>query len=353
MKRAAIVGLALLLSAPAFARELPAFYRGIRPLGMGGAFTAVADDENALFYNPAGLDRVETLRVAVLNPLVEINEDGVDFYKDARDTDFNDVVEVTQLLQDHVGDYLHARSSLFPNVSLRHYAVGVLGQATVNAQVNNTAFPELQVNDALITGSGHFGTGWGFFDGVLRVGGGIKYVTARAMHDKIYTSREIASDDFEDEVRDDLERGSGLGFDVGAMVEVPVLLKPTFAVMVENVGDLDLGDAGRLEQQVNVGVSVRHSFSWVTLTGAADYSDVLSQVGEDDDAYKRIHFGLEARLWKMLFLRAGYNQGYATFGASLDFPVVRIDYANYAEEIGSSAGDRCDRRHVFQLTFGW
>ncbi len=28
---------------------------GVRPLGMGGAFTALADDENALFYNPAGL----------------------------------------------------------------------------------------------------------------------------------------------------------------------------------------------------------------------------------------------------------------------------------------------------------
>ncbi len=28
---------------------------GARPLGMGGAFTALADDENAVFYNPAGL----------------------------------------------------------------------------------------------------------------------------------------------------------------------------------------------------------------------------------------------------------------------------------------------------------
>jgi hypothetical protein len=45
------------LWAPGFllAEELPVFYRGVRPLGMGGAFTAVADDENAIFYNQANI----------------------------------------------------------------------------------------------------------------------------------------------------------------------------------------------------------------------------------------------------------------------------------------------------------
>jgi hypothetical protein len=31
------------------------FYTSARPMGMGGAFTAVADDINAVYYNPAGL----------------------------------------------------------------------------------------------------------------------------------------------------------------------------------------------------------------------------------------------------------------------------------------------------------
>jgi hypothetical protein len=34
---------------------------GVRPLGMGGAFAALADDENALFYNPAGLGLLEKM----------------------------------------------------------------------------------------------------------------------------------------------------------------------------------------------------------------------------------------------------------------------------------------------------
>ena len=35
--------------------SLPDSYEGARPMGMGGAFVAVADDPNAVFYNPAGL----------------------------------------------------------------------------------------------------------------------------------------------------------------------------------------------------------------------------------------------------------------------------------------------------------
>jgi len=44
----------LLLILPAYAVPLN-FYSGARPMGMGGVFTAVADDVNAIFYNPAGV----------------------------------------------------------------------------------------------------------------------------------------------------------------------------------------------------------------------------------------------------------------------------------------------------------
>lgn len=45
-------------SAVAASSQLGALFEigaGARPLGMGGAFVGVADDENAVFYNPAGL----------------------------------------------------------------------------------------------------------------------------------------------------------------------------------------------------------------------------------------------------------------------------------------------------------
>lgn len=351
MRRALFVLAALLLACPVLARELPTFYRGVRPLGMGGAFTAVADDANAIFYNPAGLDKIRQAGVGLVNPLVEVNKNGVDFYRDAKDADLNDTAEVTRLLQDHMGDYLHARAALYPNFAMRRFAVGVLGQATANAQPNNSAYPEVDV-EALASVSGHAGLGFGFFEGVLKVGGAAKYVRAERLQ-QIYTAAEIAAEGFEDRVQDDLKQGSGWGLDAGAMVEFPVALKPTLAVTVQNLGDVELGDAGTLPQQINVGVSISHSFSWITLIGAADWVDVTTDVGSDDDPYKRLHLGVEAQLWQRLAVRCGLSQGYGAFGVGLDLWMLKFDYATYAEELGSAAGNRADRRHSLQVTLGW
>ncbi|MEA3356018.1 MAG: hypothetical protein U9Q23_01555 [Candidatus Bipolaricaulota bacterium] len=39
---------------------------GARPVGMGNAFVAIADDENALFYNPAGLGDIDHIGISSL-----------------------------------------------------------------------------------------------------------------------------------------------------------------------------------------------------------------------------------------------------------------------------------------------
>jgi hypothetical protein len=352
MKRFAIAMAVASCATWATAAELPSYFDGVRPLGMGGAFTAVADDENALFYNPAGLDRVERWSMGLVNPLLEVGEKGMDLYKDSTDTDFDQEAEVIDLLQDYVGEYLHVRAALFPHVVMKHFALGVLGQATVNAEVHNPQYPEVQLS-ALATTGAHAGFGYGFWDGKLRLGVGGKYIKAKRL-DQTYTAFDIAQPGFEDRIKDDdLKDGSGFGFDLGVMTTLPVLLEPTFALTILNVADTDLGDAGELPQQINLGVSASHSLGWVTLVGAADWVDVTQNLGSDDDPYRRLHFGLEGRLARILSLRAGLSQGYGAFGASVDFKLLKLEYATYAEEIGSAAGDRSDRRQVVQASLGW
>ena len=62
-----IPGLILLLAAAAQAAETASYLDigvGARGLGMGGAYTALADDAHSVYWNPAGLARLEKREVA-------------------------------------------------------------------------------------------------------------------------------------------------------------------------------------------------------------------------------------------------------------------------------------------------
>jgi hypothetical protein len=61
-----LVALAGAAAPPARADVPHPTLQGIRPLGMGDAFVAVVDDRNALYYNPAGLARLDRTRLSGL-----------------------------------------------------------------------------------------------------------------------------------------------------------------------------------------------------------------------------------------------------------------------------------------------
>ncbi|MFC1877463.1 hypothetical protein ACFL2E_09375 [Thermodesulfobacteriota bacterium] len=49
----------------------------------------------------------------------------------------------------------------------------------------------------------------------LRAGASIKFISRKSL-EEIYTATDIASDDFEDKVEDDVNSGSGVSIDLGA-----------------------------------------------------------------------------------------------------------------------------------------
>ena len=55
------------------AREYRWTHYGVRPLGMGNAYVGVADDFNAIFYNPAGLARLDRWDWEIINPTFTTN----------------------------------------------------------------------------------------------------------------------------------------------------------------------------------------------------------------------------------------------------------------------------------------
>lgn len=341
----------------AMAKQYPRLYRGVRPLGMGDAFTAVADDENALFYNPAGLSRMSAFQIGIVNPLIEVSEKSIDLVQDAQDANLDDTGEVADLLEKYVGEHQHARVSLFPHVGFNVAGAGVmiggLGQARVDADIRNPVWPEAHVDMIMDYGAiGGFGlelplTG-------LHAGVALKFLQRESLSE-IYTAVDIAATDFEDRLDDDMQSGSGFSADLGVIYElgfVPVF-DTNVALVVQNVPEMDMGDAKDIDTQANLGLSIEKSFSAFGFVGALDYKDLTGAIEEDDDIAKRIHIGAELRFLKVFAVRAGLNQGYVSAGATLDLWVLRFDFATYSEEIGAYAGQREDRRYVGQITIGW
>lgn len=354
-----LVAIALMASRAASAEPLPLFYQGIRPLGMGGAFTAVADDENAMFYNPAGLNSIQGFgRFELLNPLVALSTNTREFAADLQDvadaqSDAQQAILAAALLDKWLGDHFHARASVFPNVTFHNFGIGVLGQGVLDGAVHNPAGSNaLRVRGGYdVAGLVSGAIGFSPAGTTLRLGITGKFIR-RELLDQSYTASDLVRQDGIDLGRD-LRDGSGFGVDLGMILGLSLPLNPAVGVTIQNIGDVDLGAAGSLPQQINAGVALRPLLPFGTLTLAADMLDVTKELGADNDTAKRLHLGAELALPAILSLRTGLHQGYISAGATVDLRVLKLAYAYSIEEIGAFAGQTPDRRHVAQLSLGF
>lgn len=339
------------------AKAYPVLHRGVRPLGMGGAFTALADDENALFYNPAGLSAIQRFDLAVVNPLVDVSKKSIELFQDYQDIDTDDVGQVTDLMRKYIGEHQHLQLSLFPYAGFRVADTGVmvggLAQAVADVDIRNPAWPEAYVDFVqdigLIAGAGLKVPITG-----LKLGVAAKYLHRKSL-EEIYTAPDIADNGFEDRFEDEQKSGSGFSLDMGAIYTLPFfeLIKTDVGLAILNIPQMDMGDARDIKTQANIGIACEKALAKFRLVGTLDYLDLTHALDQDGDIGKRLHAGLELRTPFYLAVRVGVNQGYFTAGATADFRFLRLDFATYAEEAGAYAGQRSDRRYVGQITIGW
>lgn len=324
---------------------------------MGGAFTALADDENALFYNPAGLSAIQRLDLAVLNPMVDVSKKSIDLYNDSRDIDTDNEGQVADLMRKYIGEHQHLQASLFPYAGFRAASTGImiggLAQATLDADIRNPAWPEADVDYVQDLG---LLAGFGLPLPIkgLRIGAAAKWIQRKSL-EQVYTAADIADNGFSDRFEDDQKSGSGFSADLGAIYTLPFIhfIKTDIGVSVLNLPQMDMGDAKDIKTQANVGLCLEKMLANFRLVGTIDYLDFTQALEEDKDVGKRLHMGLELKTPWFISIRGGVNQGYFTAGASADFRLVRLDFAAYSEEVGAYAGQRSDQRYIAQITIGW
>src|SRR3989339_1270745 len=152
MRRFFVVAVSFMLfSVIVSASETAVFIRGTRALGMGGSFTAISDDQNAFFFNPAGLTQRQGGQFTLFELPVTITEDALKFYQFYQDnedkmSDFEELdptekADLVSEINNTVTRYKTRVRLGFPNVSYLSgpgfisWGLGVFDQADIGFQI--------------------------------------------------------------------------------------------------------------------------------------------------------------------------------------------------------------------------
>ena len=328
------------------ASELLEPYTSVRGLGMGNAFTAVAEQGDAIFYNPAALARVSGFHWTIIDPAVGANG--------TQAVEVANIAAGTNTMADKISN-LYGKSIwlgggaktsfVFPGFGIAGYTHGDVG---LNLQ--NPAYPQMNLNYIFDYGIA-IGGAIDFIPGIWSLGMTVRRVNRTGTNLPLGPS-VLATLDL-DAIKNQLKnRGSGYGLDVGTLITIPGPVRPTLAVTIRNAGytafsfEEGVRAPPRAEPDITVGASFVIDAPLVKITPAIDYRYFDRT---DIQNGKKLHVGAEIEL-PLLSLRAGLYQGYYSAGVGLDAGVLAIDAATWGVELGEYPGQLEDRRYMVQMT---
>ncbi|MCB5278510.1 MAG: hypothetical protein LHW59_03185 [Candidatus Cloacimonetes bacterium] len=315
-----------LLSVPAFAGRYAGDFMmigaGVRALGMGGAFSALADDGSAIYWNSGGLSQIRESEVSAMHAFLYGDLASYDFlsYVQPLPNDVSIAFNVTRLTVSDI-PYFDEKYLLGTNVDERIN--------NMNDQLPGIPDGTFRSTDDLyqfaFSKTIRFGAnmGWQFFEipFELGMGGNVKFIQRR--------------------IKDNL--GSGTGLDLG------VKLRTDMAVLFDedSLGDLNFGinfqDVAGTSILWDTNSEMRDKVLFNTKTGIAlvqpitSIKSVFSLAYDYDYVYQGTsHYGLDWNYDERANLRIGYYDKNFSCGASLKVYGIFIDYALITNPIGIS-----------------
>jgi hypothetical protein len=339
-------------------------FEGTRAMGMGNAFTAVADDNTAIFYNPAGLSQLEK---GESNWFIKLDADPEikDFYDeiDTASKQTDSASALTNAIQKRYGD----------TFSLRLPSLGVLWarpnwgisfiplDLSIDMGLNRAVGPGVNLT-AIQDSTLAFSYNWKIKKwqnaGSFNVGVTTKLIY-RVNVDEIVDIATIDQSDGEIFDKNDAKEGMTLDADVGFLWKGPwQSFNPSASLVVRNIGDYGyfsnlklVGDQTGAPQKLHRVIDLGYAMdlpSWWIWSSKVSF-DIRDMLHPNWNYIKGTHLGVEF-MWQVASWfrggwRAGLNQGYWTAGFTGEFGFFKLDLASYGEEIGVQ-GTRNENRRV-------
>lgn len=330
-------------------REL---YQGARAMAMGNAFVSIADDEEALFYNPAGLAGIDSSTFQYLNSNLEISGDIVDATKSSYDQFKNLSGDTLNIL---MGKDVYLHGNYVPTYVTRNFGLAILFDQQLSLISQNKSLPQVEMGYQTTNGV-QMGYGFSLNRGrksqsEVRFGVGFKYLFRRGGYYTL-TQKQIVNMS-QDELKQIVgDFGSGVGFDLGTqyIYHFSSHLKVQAGAAWTEIGGVSFGNdtAEPIPGNLSAGLSVRYEFAHMAATLAYD----MRHINDSVDSSLRNHLGAELSipLFKVL---VGLNEVYPTFGLGFDLGVVQLLAVTYAEEQSSLAKINPERRYLLHIGMGF
>lgn len=354
-----LIGLALcfLTSVDGLARQdlIPGSrYTSARGAALGDANLPYADDVmSGLFYNPAGLSKVNRFEMTPVNVMSYLNNDFFNLWN----SNFYSAVSLPSYvnrLNQTPGQFGGMGGQLGFGLGVPGLSVGLLVLSQVGAKSNGDGTVTWKSTYQLVPA---FGTGFKLLSGLLRVGYSLQWVNSAQ---GTVTASETGPIGYDL----GLARGSTFSHTLGATVTLPMDFLPTFNLVVRNVLDsvynpfsllpVSQGSTTLPPTEVTTGDA---SFSAQMILGKGALGRFVIQSRDFTDRthvtyMAHIAAGMEVDFNGKLQLRGGFGSGYPCAGIGIKRRGAQFDFTVYSEEIGSGYLSQKDTRYVFQYQMG-
>lgn len=333
------------------AQSLSETSRSLRALGMGGVYIPFVTGADAVFYNPAALGRVSGLDIKLASVAVgggSTSDLTQETLNELQNIDPNDPSTFNNLF----GKRIWLQGTGKVAFALPYFGMGYLTDYETSLELHNPAYPEFDTyfrNDTAIYLGGAVPLG-----PVSYLGMSLKRINRWGGNSQQLSLTEVSNATSIDDIGRNFDRkGQGYGLDLAVMTEIPLpLLKPTFALVWQDAGSTSFTKTSgteappHIEQNLSFGAGVALDLPGLDVAVGGELRHLLEP---DIQAGKKLHLGAEVSL-PVLDLRAGYGQGYLSYGVGLNFLIFHIDAVSYTEELGVYPGQTAENRVMVGLS---
>lgn len=395
-----LVGVVIFAVIPKLAfAELPEGYTGTRPAGMGGAFTAVATDENSFWTNPAGIARTRKARsrkgvdVAKFpNMSLGFNSASRGLYTTIKSASGSAVADSIASSDVVASKPFYVRGAAFPVMIFESgknqpMGIGAFGNSISKIYIDKDTPADARVVSVTDVGAA-FGIAFTNFANRLNLG-----LTLRPTYRYAYEGT-VPSEDLKSSaamgkrMKSDSNTGTGIGVDAGFMFTLSDFWFPTVGMAVRNL------PTGCQEDYLNPFTEERQKVCGTKYASKGGNPDALSNVDPTDlragisispriakefgirfaadihnvylrsstayyglpgvDTAKLLHGGIEFFSGNPLeqsavSFRVGANQGFVTYGGSLNLSWMHLEFASYGVDVSDQVKRVEDRRYLASL----